>query len=230
MQTEAEKYLIKILRNILKIWQNTSNKIKIINLGAAKSTVVEEALLEGQKPEKAEFICDRVDIQDCQIDQPYVDKSFISTLEDLGPLKSGYYDLAFANFVLEHVNKPKEAAQAMARILKPKGELVLSLTNPLAPEFLLAKLTPTSFHQIFRAEGHDEAYPVKYAYKNIKNFVNIMEQFGFELLEKKYFPATYSYLHRFPVINKLSYLYDNILIKTRCVLLMGHTVLHFQKK
>lgn len=230
MQTEAEKYLIKILQNILLTWKNISQKIKIINLGAAQSTVVEKALLGDKNPKQAEFICDRVDIQDCRVDEPYVNKSFISALEDLNTLQSDYYDVAFANFVLEHVIKPKEAAQAMARILKTKGELVLSLSNPLAPEFLLAKLTPTNFHQIFREEGHDEAYPVQYAYKSIKKFISIMEQSGFELLEKKYFPATYSYLHCFPIINQLSRLYDWILIKTRCFLLMGHAVLHFKKK
>lgn len=230
MQTEAEKYLIKILQNILFAWKHLPQKIKMINLGAAKSTVVETALLSGKKAQEANFICDRVDIEDCQVNEPYVDKSFISALEDLSSIQSNYYDLAFANFVLEHVVKPEKAAQAMTRILKSGGELVLSLSNPLAPEFLLAKLTPTSFHQFFRKEDHDEAYPVKYAYKNIKNFIKIMEQSGWVLIDKKYFPATYSYLYRFPIVNQLSRLYDWILIKTRGTLLMGHVVLQFKKR
>ncbi len=229
MQTEAEKYLIYILQRILLAWKNLPQKIQLINLGAAKSKVIEEALLNGEPASKAIFTCDRVDIEDCHLNEPYVEKTYISALEDLSMLEANHHDVAFANFVLEHLSKPDLAARAIMNIMKPGGELILSLSNPLAPEFILAKLTPTSFHQWFRAKGHDEAYPVKYAYRSIPKFISIMKEAGWQLVEKKCFPATYSYLHRFPVINKLSYFYDLFLIKIKLCALMGHTVLHFKK-
>jgi len=222
MQTEAEKYLIKILQKILV---KSNQVLKIINLGAAKSTVVENALLQ----EKKDFICDRSDIEDCNVNEDYVKRTYICPLEDLSTIDDARYDLAFANFVLEHVALPDMATKEMARILKPGGEIVLSLSNPRALEFRLAKATPTWFHQLFREVGHDEAYPIKYAYKNINNFILLMTLAGFELKEEKYFPATYSYLHRYPIINRLSRGYDKLIETKNLKSLMGHTVLHFQK-
>lgn len=225
MQTEAEKYLILILKKILQAFTRKGVKPKLINLGAAKSTIIEEAIIEA-----GDFICDRCDIQDCSvINKPYVGTSFIAPLEDLVPLASNTYDVAFANFVLEHVQNPERAAQEMARIMKPGGELILSLSNPKAPEFILAGLTPTSFHQLFRQEDHDEAYPVRYAYRSLGNFIKLMERAGWELKERKNLPATYSYLHRWPLINLLSRAYDGLVNIANISSLMGHSVLHFSK-
>jgi len=222
MQTEAEKYLIKILRKILA---KSNQVLKIINLGAAKSTIIETELLQENK----DFICDRSDIEDCDVSEPYVERTYICPLEELSPIDDAHYDLVFANFVLEHVTHPDKAAKEMARILKPGGEIVISLSNPKALEFKIAKATPTWFHQLFREEDHDDAYPVKYAYKNINNFILLMALAGLELKEEKYFPATYSYLHRYPVINLLSRGYDKIIETGNLKSLMGHAVLHFRK-
>ncbi len=224
MQTEAEKYLILILRKILKSFSLKGVKPKMINLGAAKSTIIEDSIVTA-----GDFSCDRSDIQECSVDKPYAGASFVCPLEDMSPLTSNTYDIAFANFVLEHVQNPERAAKEMVRIVKPGGELVLSLSNPKAPEFILASLTPTSFHQLFRQEDHDEAYPVKYAYKSINNFIKLMAAAGWELRERRNLPATYSYLYRWPLINILSRAYDALLNIANIPGLMGHTVLHFYK-
>lgn len=223
MQTEAEKYLINILKKLVLA---TKESLKIINLGAAKSTVIEDALLKT----KRDFICDRSDIEDCAIDKPYVKNSYISSLEDMSPISSNTYDLAFANFVMEHIEDENRVAHETRRIMKKGGSIVLSLSNPEAPEFILAKLTPTSFHQLFRKKGNDSAYPVNYAYKTIPNFINIMEKNGWSLKEKKYFPATYSYLHRIPIINLLSLGYDKLIASLAINKYLGHVVCHFEAK
>ena len=130
MQTEAEKYLISLLRKKLI---ETKFKLKLINLGAAKSTVIEKSLLEiASASEHDSFICDRADIEDCQIDDFYVQNSYIAPLENLEKIPDANYDLAFANFVLEHINNPGKAASEMARILKPNSELILSMSNPIS--------------------------------------------------------------------------------------------------
>lgn len=224
MQTEAEKYLILILKKILSTFSVRSIRPKMINLGAAKSTIIEDAIIEA-----GDFVCDRCDIQDCAVDKPYAGESFICALEDMSALTDNTYDVAFANFVLEHVNNPEQAAHEMARIVKSGGELVLSLSNPKAPEFILASLTPTSFHQLFRKDDHDEAYPVKYAYKSINNYIKLMARAGWELKERKNLPATYSYLYRWPIINLLSQAYDSLINISSIAILMGHSVLRFSK-
>lgn len=225
MQTEAEKYLISLLRKKLI---ETKFKLKLINLGAAKSTVIEKSLLEiASASEHDSFICDRADIEDCQIDDFYVQNSYIAPLENLEKIPDANYDLAFANFVLEHINNPGKAASEMARILKPNSELILSMSNPMAPEFIIASFTPTSLHQLFRKEDQDKAYPVKYSYQTIPNFIKIMNQAGWVLKEECRFPAVYTYLYRFPYISSLAKFYDNMLISLNLKSLQGHVVLHF---
>lgn len=224
MQTEAEKYLILILKKILVTFSIKGVKPKMINLGAAKSTIIEDSIIEA-----GDFSCDRCDIQECAVDKPYAGASFVCPLEDMSLLADNNYDIAFANFVFEHIKNPEKAVRELARIVKPGGELVLSLSNPKAPEFVLAGLTPTSFHQLFRQEDHDEAYPVKYAYKSINNLIRLMTQTGWVLKEKKSLPATYSYLYRWPIIGFLSRAYDGLLNMANISSLMGHEVLHFSK-
>ncbi len=224
MQTEAEKYLIYLLKKALAAFSAKNIKPKMINLGAAKSTIIEDSIIEA-----GDFVCDRCDIQECSVDKSYVGDSFVCPLEDMSPLTDNAYDIAFANFVLEHVSNPEKAVAEMARIIKPGGELILSLSNPKAPEFILAGLTPTTFHQLFRQEDHDEAYPVKYAYKSIDKFIKLMAGAGWQLKERKNLPATYSYLYRWPIIGFFSRVYDGLLNFAKASGLMGHAVLHFKK-
>lgn len=226
MQTEAEKYLIAVLKKILR---SLTAPIKIINLGAARSVIVENFL----RQDNLKFICDRTDIRDCAIADKsfdFVGKSFVCPLENLDPVPSAAYDVAFANFVLEHIADPVAAAAEITRIIRPGGQIVLSLSNPQAPEFLLAKITPTAFHQLWREPDHDRAYPIRYAYRSVKNLISLMEGAGLKLLEEKRFPAIYSYLYHFPILNKLGLWYDRFLIKVNCRILMGHIVLVFRKK
>lgn len=226
MQTEAEKYLIAVLKRILK---SLTVPIKIINLGAARSVIVENYLEQAN----LKFICDRTDIEDCAVADKsldFVGESFVCPMENLAPVPSAVYDVAFANFVLEHITDPMATAREMARIVKPGGQIVLSLSNPQAPEFLLAKITPTSFHQLFREPDHDSAYPIKYAYRSVQNLISLMKGAGLELLEEKRFPAAYSYLYHFPILDKLGLCYDHLLINKDWRALMGHVVLIFRKK
>ncbi len=223
MQTEAEKYLIYILKTWLK---TTKHKLKLINLGAAQSTVIENEL----ETEKIDFICDRSDIQDCHVQKSKAENNYTCSLEDMSLIPGATYDGAFANFVLEHITNPEKAAQEMARILKPGGKLALSLSNPQAPEFILAKFTPTSFHQFFREDDHDDAYPVKYAYKNIKNLIKILEKSGFKLEEDKRFAFTYGYLYHFPILNYISKIYDYLLTLIKLNGIMSHSVLILTKE
>jgi SAM-dependent methyltransferase len=223
MQTSAEKYLIQSLVEFLSTQPEPA---LIINLGAAKSLVVEKFL----ELAELKFICDRSDVQDCKVDGDFVGACFTCPLEDMAPIPDNKYSAAFANFVLEHVANPEAATKEMARILKPGGRLIISLSNPIAPEFQLAKYTPTEFHQFFRGAGADDAYPVKYAYGSLEKMIKLLEGSGLKLISEQRFAATYSYLHRFRGLNILSRLYDWIIERSKWRKMMGHACLVFEKK
>lgn len=223
MQTKAEKYLIEAIKKKLK--SNVDKNWFLINLGAAKSIVIEEFL----KKDNLNFKADRCDIEDCFIEKSFVGQCYTCSLEKMDNIISNQYDLAWANFVFEHIEKPDLACNEIYRILKKDGLLVISLSNPQAPEFILAKITPTWFHQLFRKDDHEKAYPVKYAYRSIKMLIKLMEDSGFKLIDEKYIAFTYGYLYSWPLIRHISRLYDFILEKFNLKKIKSHVVLVFEK-
>ena len=222
MQTLAEKFLIK---SIVRFLRSFKKKAYIINLGAAKSTVIENSIVS----ENIDFKEDRLDIDDCFVDKPYVAKCYQAPLENMSEIDNEKYNLAFANFVFEHVHDPVKCAKEINRILKKEGRLIISLSNPKAPEFILAKYTPTSFHQLFRKKEHDKAHPVTYSYKSLNKLIKIMKENGFKLILEKRFAFTYGYLYRFRFINKISLLYDSLLEKLNLNAIKSHSVMIFEK-
>lgn len=224
MQTPAEKYLIKQVAQRLK--EQGLSKSKILNVGAGESLILENGIIDifGDN-----FICDRMDISDCLVKHSNVGKCFICSVESMPKIKSHEYDLAFANYVLEHVMDLEKAASEIFRILKPSGYFITSLPNTSAPEFILAKYTPTKFHQFIRGKGEgSQAHETQYAYKNIDEFVSIFKKY-FSAVEIRYWPNTYGYLHKFPVINMVSKIYDKGVKYFNIKMLMGNVCLVFKK-
>ncbi len=223
MQTPAEKYLIHKCIHIIRELKSP----KIINLGAGTSLVIEKSI---QKEIQQSLIFDRMDVADCSSKHKLVGKCYLCSVDNMSQIKNTEYDLALANYVLEHVADLPQAALEIARILKPKAYFITSLPNPQAPEFKLSKHTPTGFHQLIKGKGKGhEAHETHYAYTNITEFIHIFKK-DFELVEVKYWANTYGYLYRFPIINIFSYLYDKLINLIGIKWLMGNVCLVFQKK
>ncbi|MBI5654977.1 methyltransferase domain-containing protein [Candidatus Uhrbacteria bacterium] len=202
MQTPAERQLIHTLDEKLR---SAAGFQRILNIGAAKSTVIEDALKEAG----VEFVCDRTDVQDCSVNVPYAGRCFVCPAEDMREIGNGEYDLVFANYVMEHIQDVSKAAGEIARVLKPGGYFVATLANPRAPEFVLSRHTPTEFHQWVKGKGAGkEAYDVHYDYRNIAELKKKFSEKGLELKEALYFPFTYGYMYRFPVLKWFSRVYD----------------------
>lgn len=225
MQTKAEKCLINQIKKILAD-QAGRGKLRLLNVGAGTSLVIEKSVAD----KKYDFVCDRVDVADCRADHPLVGRCFQAGVESMEPVESGAYDLAFANYVLEHVGELDRAAKEIFRVLKPGGYFVLSLPNPSAPEFRLSRRTPLWFHQMVKGEGEGkEAFETHYAYKDINYLIKLFENTGLKTVEKKYFPAVYGYLYKFPIINWLARAYDWLVKALGIKFLMGDVCLTFKK-
>lgn len=205
MQTPAEKYLIEIIKKTLnQNYEFFSDKAKLINIGGGRSTVIEDNLINGV----FQFISDRVDVEDIKFNNSFVGNFFRCSVEFMPHVKSGEYDVAFANYVLEHVRDINMAASEILRILKPGGIFVTSIPNPQAPEFVVSRLTPLWFHKIIRKRESWETY---YSYESIKQLSKIFNKAGFEMVDVLYWSFSYGYLNRFPVINRISCVYDKLM-------------------
>ncbi|MFC1632572.1 methyltransferase domain-containing protein [Patescibacteria group bacterium] len=227
MQTPAEKYLIDKVVELSKEKGGDFSNLQMLNVGAGKSLVLEKGIQAGLN--STEFTFDRMDVIDCQVDHPGAGECFIASAESMPAIESGKYEVAYANYVLEHVEKLDAAASEIARVLKSDGYFITSLPNPRAPEFVLSKYTPTKFHQAIKGEGEgSHAHETHYAYKNIKEFVTVFEKY-FTTVEVKLWSFTYGYLHRFPVIKYISKAYDATVNFLRIKPLMGNVCLIFKK-
>ncbi len=226
MQTPAERSLISHLAQVITSKKDSSMITQMINLGASKSVVIESYLLE----QGLQFVCDRLDVEDCEIQAPYVEHCYQASLSDMNEVSSDHYDLAFSNYVLEHVTDLAGCASEIHRILKTKGKYVVSTPNPSAPEFLLSKITPLAFHQWIRgSKTEHRAFETVYAYKNLKKLIEVFAVAGLRMEKSEYFPATYTYLYRFPVLRTVSKWYDSIVAASGIKSLQGNVCLVFIK-
>jgi SAM-dependent methyltransferase len=225
MQTPAERHLIEKILTFLKNGKSDYTPL-LLNIGASKSLVIEKALYKVYP----NFICDRIDVQDCEVSHPVVRNSFVASVESMPMISSGQYDACYSNFVLEHVENIDEAAQEVSRILRPGGTFVFSIPNPNAPEFFLSRHTPLWFHQFIKGKGEGmDAYETHYAFNGPRDLIALFEKYGFALDELKFFPFTYGYLYRFPILAPLSKLYDRLVEKTGNVNLMGNVCVTLRK-
>lgn len=223
MQTPAEKYLVKSLAEFLKKDElKTAVAPRILNIGADKSLSIENQLTAAG----SNYICDRVDISDCEVDYFAVDKCWKCSVEEMSPVSSEYYSAAFANYVLEHVLNLSKAAKEIYRILKPGGVFIASISNPTAPEFVLARWTPLWFHKKIRS---GESWETHYVYKNIEELINIFKEAGFRAIETRRYSFIEFYLARFPLLNMLGRFYDKVISILKVKRFMGNACIIFEK-
>ena len=223
MQTPAERNLID---RIVRYLDDLDGDTLLLNIGAGSSAVIEDSL----STMGARFVCDRLDVDDCRVLHPAVRDCLTASVESM-PLPDDAYDIAFANYVFEHVEDLPAAGREIARVLQPGGRLVVSSPNPRAPEFLLSRYTPLWFHRYVRETnepGHG-AHETHYAYRSISHLAGIFREAGLHLVTATYHPNTYSYLNHVPILGPLSRAYDAVLQGLNLRPLMGNVCLTFKK-
>ena len=193
---------------------------RILNAGAGTSTWLEDALSE------AGISCcvDRLDVIDASVTHALVDQTFLTSLEDMTPVQGERYDFVVATYVLEHIPNLSQAAAEVGRIMKPSGVLVAAVPNVLAPEFLVARLTPHSVHTYFQPK----ATRTYYAYSSLRSLVNRFAAAGVMLAESHFAPVVYSYCRRLPrPLHLPAAAYDNAVARIGMRTLMGDALLTF---
>lgn len=218
------------MQALVSEFKPSAKKIKLLNIGANTSVVVEQVLHQ----EGIDFMCDRIDVIDPTVPEHFswLGKSVQASVETMPQISSDTYQGAFANFVFEHLEHPEQAAQEVARVLSPQGIFVCSIPNSQAPEFWLSHHTPQWFHQYVRGYSESaeaEAHHTHYHYSSVRELIKIFESAGLKLEKSWYDPATYVYLHRFPIIKYVSKAYDWLIEKLGWKRLLGAVCLVFRK-
>lgn len=224
MQTPAERCLIAKIVNVLN--ELGGRQVTMLNVGAGRSTVIEHSVAR----QAQNFVCDRVDVMNQHVNHPNVRHEYVSMVEHMPVIASHAYDLAFANYVLEHVSDIQDAAHEIHRVLKRDGRFIATVPNPRAPEFLVARMTPLWFHQLIRGQGKgSEAFETYYAYRSIHALNHVFKQSGFLLVDLKRYAFIHGYLHKFPILRTVSRAYDAVVNALRLTPLMGHVCVSYKK-
>lgn len=220
MQTPAELALVRHLVALLPPEGETP--ALGLAVGAGRSLSIEGQLTAAGRA----FRCDRVDVEDCDVKDPRVGRTWVASAERMDDVPSREYDFAFANYVLEHVPNVAKAAAEIARVLKPGATFVASVPNPRALEFRVADLTPTAFHEWVRGK---EAWPTVYDYASIERLVTIFAGAGLPAAEVRTWPFVEGYLHRFPGFRQLARGWDRWASGRPADRLHGNVFVAFEK-
>jgi SAM-dependent methyltransferase len=218
MPTPAEKYMVEKLVSFLETQESDSRAHRILNAGAGQSVSVERRLMQVG----CRYVCDRMDITDCNVVFPTVGECWKCSIDDMRPLSSGRYIAVFANYVLEHVENLGRASREIYRILTPGGQFFATIPNTSAPEFVLARHLPLWFHRLIR-RGH--AWETKYTYDNISELLDYFLENGFEVEEERRWPIVEGYLGRYPIVSRFGNLYDKLVSTCKCKSCMGDVCL-----
>src|SRR5665647_767280 len=120
---------------------------------------------------------DRVDVDLRRVEHPRVGRQWEESIVRMPGVPDRHYDIAFANWVLEHVDDVGSMIREVARILRPGGVMVMTLPNPRAPEFRLAAHTPQWVHRALLPNS----FETHYAYGSISRVREYLEGSGMRM-------------------------------------------------
>lgn len=88
-----------------------------------------------------------IDIDESAAGNPFVDEFRLIERPKSWPVETASIDLAMADYVLEHVERPEDFFEELHRVLKPGGVACLRTPNRWGYVSMLARLIPNRFHR-----------------------------------------------------------------------------------
>ena len=156
-----------------------------------------------------------VDIDDEVLNNEDLDEAFIIK-DDRLPFADDTFDVAWADFVFEHVLKPEAFLKEVCRVLKPGAAFFFRTSNKHHYVSIIGRVTPHRFHELVanRVRGlSNEAhtpYPTYYRLNSRKDIMKHSKSAGFRKIDLRLFEAEPSYLmfHTIPFL--VGVLYERI--------------------
>jgi SAM-dependent methyltransferase len=97
---------------------------------------------------------------------PSVDEFLVADLCGRLPFDDGAFDLVYANFVVEHLERPQAAFAEWHRILRPGGSVVLVTSNRANPLMAAARVLPQRLRMAIKGRGPGaearDVFPARY--------------------------------------------------------------------
>jgi ubiquinone/menaquinone biosynthesis C-methylase UbiE len=161
--------------------QHLKTGAKILNAGCGEQAVAEKFFIRA-----SEVI--GIDKIEPERVPTYLDQFIRADLIRL-PLPDNYFDLIIAEWVLEHLQKPKVVLNEFKRILKPGGKVVFMTTNISSWLGILSLLTPTFIHKklkkICLGIQEKNTFPTRYKINTIKKIEKTFSECGYKKVDLK---------------------------------------------
>jgi len=118
-------------------------------------------------------------------ENPNLDEAVVADLSEL-PFGPGTFDLVFANYVLEHLERPLATFRELRLVLKRGGHLIFHTPNRFHYVALGAMVTPTRFHAWFnrrRDRMEADTFPTRYRANDRRALRDLAARSAFRIVE-----------------------------------------------
>ncbi len=193
--------------------QYIKNEFVVLNVGAGHTA---DRKVQSFKGEVKKVI--GVDIDKAVLQNQDLDKSIVIKKNEL-PFENDHFDLAWADFVLEHVETPQVLLNEVRRVLKPGASFFFRTPNKYHYVSLISSITPHWFHELVvqRACGslskEHEIYPTFYKLNNKNAILKNAKLAGFKNMELRFIECDPSYMVFYPVAFLIGVLYERVVNK-----------------
>lgn len=182
----------------------------MLNVGAGRSPDNKIRSLRGEVQKVIGADIDSEVLNNEDLNEAFIIKN------DTLPFEDNTFDLAWADFVFEHVEKPEVFLKEVCRVLKPGASFFFRTPNKHHYVSLIARLTPHWFHNLIanKARGLSneahEPYPTYHRLNSKKDITTYSKLSGFREIELRFVEAGPSYLMFHTVPFLVGVLYERI--------------------
>ncbi len=180
----------------------------VLNIGAGPTSGNNTKSLRGEVQKVV-----GADIDPVVLDNKDMDGSFLIENNTL-PFSSNTFDMAWADYVLEHIEKPEVFLNEVYRVLKPGASFFFRTPNKYHYVSLLGQMTPHVFHKFVanKVVGNlscatHKPYPTYYRLNSKRDIAKYSKSAGFQEIELRFVEAEPSYLtfHSIPFLVGVMY-------------------------
>lgn len=153
------------------------------------------------------------DVDDAVLTNPNLDEAHVVEGDGRLPFGNEVFDVIYCSSVLEHLDDPSSTFSEIDRVLKPGGLLLAKTPNRRHYVAMLARITPTRFHQWYnRKRGRDDhdTFPTRYRCNSRRQLKNVLAHTSLEIEDLLFWEGRPEYLRLTPVTYVAGIAYEKL--------------------